>query len=154
MISDFNNYILMENIRKFDNKAGIVIQYNNKILLVCQANSYDKRLGIPKGKIKDGEDELDAAIRELKEEVGITILPSQLNPSPKNVILYNKSNEISGTLTYYTAKIKKLSEIGLRSGPIRRGLLNKSEISWAGFITLSEAYHKIRRSQLIILDNL
>ena len=46
-------------------------------LLVIR-NAYRKRLTLPGGGIDGGEEPLAAAIRELREEVGITLAPQQL----------------------------------------------------------------------------
>ena len=52
--------------------GGIVLQkQTGKVLLVEQAN---QTWSLPKGHIDKGEDALDAAIREIKEESGITQL--------------------------------------------------------------------------------
>ncbi len=49
--------------------AGGVILNNNKIVLIMQANS---TWSFPKGKIEKDESRLDAAIREIREETGLT----------------------------------------------------------------------------------
>ena len=49
--------------------AGGIILNNNKIALVMQTNS---TWSFPKGKIEKDESRLQAAIREIKEETGLT----------------------------------------------------------------------------------
>ena len=54
--------------------AGLAIIYQNKILLVKPTNArWWKSYGIPKGHVEEDESTIDAAIREVKEEVGIDI---------------------------------------------------------------------------------
>lgn len=58
---------------KHYNSVGIVFKYDNKILLVRKSGTNE--WSYPKGKVKDGEDHKEAAIREVYEEIGIE-LPS------------------------------------------------------------------------------
>lgn len=51
--------------------GGIVINKNREILLVQEFGEY---WGLPRGHVEEGEDALTAAIREIKEEAGITDL--------------------------------------------------------------------------------
>ena len=41
---------------------------------------WDGRMGFPGGTVDEGESLIDALVREIKEEVGITIKPSQVEP--------------------------------------------------------------------------
>jgi len=59
--------------------AGLAIIYDNKVLLAHTTNrGWYGSYGIPKGGIEKGESKIQAAIRETKEEVGISV--------PKNLI--------------------------------------------------------------------
>lgn len=52
--------------------AGLVILYDNKILLAHPTGQrWYGTYSIPKGHIEEGEDRLDAAIRETQEEIGL-----------------------------------------------------------------------------------
>lgn len=133
--------------------AGVAIIWQEKILLIHPANaSWQKStMGIPKGGIDHGESELDAAIRETFEETGIKLEISQLEPAPQHIDFYRK-DKIVGTLTYYVCRISELSEIGLTSAVVPKTQLQLTEVDWAGFVEIKEAYAKMSHSQLIILD--
>lgn len=136
--------------------AGIAIVYNKSILLVHPTNaSWQKNtLGIPKGKIEPGEDPLDAAIREVKEEVGIYVNPRNLYPEAFTSPKYNKSGEVESHLIYFILNIENLSEIGLDSIRVPKSQLQIEEVDWAGFINIEDAYEKMNTYQRIILDRL
>jgi 8-oxo-dGTP pyrophosphatase MutT (NUDIX family) len=134
--------------------AGVAVIYNNKILLVHPTNSSWKKstCGIPKGKLELGEDPLTGALRELAEETGIIISPTQLDPEPNRVDFYNKKNEIDGHLIYFVCEVSDLSEVGLESERLPKSQLQLEEVDWGKFVPVFEAYPIMTRSQLIILD--
>jgi len=134
--------------------AGITILYDNRILLVHPTNaSWQKStLGIPKGSIEHGEDPLSAAIREVKEEVGINIDPTRLDINHETVVLNDRVGKAKKTLIYFVYKIDDLSEIGLTGIRVPKEQLQIEEVDWAGFLTGLEAYKKTVNSQRIILD--
>lgn len=136
--------------------AGVAIVYDAKILLVHPANgSWVKPImGIPKGGIEDGEDLLHAALRELKEETGIDLSADKLEPNVETVEIFNKDGKYQHSLHYFVCRINDLSEIGLDSLTVPKTQLQKEEVDWAGFINIKEAYGKVSRAQLIILDRL
>lgn len=134
--------------------AGVVLIYNNKILLVHPTNSSWKKptLGIPKGKLdRYDEDPMDAALRELEEETGITLTPDQLDSRPHDIIFW-KDGKPDGKMIYFICEIQDLSEIGLTSERLPKGQLQAEEVDWGGFLSADEAYPKMSNSQLIILD--
>lgn len=151
MISTFNQFI--SEGQGFVRTAGVAIIFDNKLLLVHPTNSSWQKsvLGIPKGHLEAGEDPMQGALRELFEETGIRLDPSQLNPEVETVDLY-KDREKSGQLLYFVCQIGDLSEIGLTSLKVDKSQLQLEEVDWAGFLGANEAYPKITRSQLIILD--
>lgn len=142
--------------KKQRDSAGVAIVYDGKLLLVHPTNSGWSRatLGIPKGEIEEGENIQLAAIRELKEETGIQLSADQLDSTVHTVDLFNKSNKYLRSIHYFVCRIHSLSEIGLDSTRVPKTQLQQEEVDWAGFIDIKEAYSKVTRSQLIILDRL
>jgi len=138
------------------NVAGIAISFEDKVLLVHPTNASWKTsaLGIPKGGIEDGEDPFNAAIRELYEETGITVNQSDIIPEPMVAMCYNKDNKIEKQLIYFVLQIQSLQEIGLSGYVVPREQLQLEEVDWAGFVKIEDAYPKIHRAQMIILDRL
>ncbi len=134
--------------------AGVAIIYDNKILLVHPTNSTWRKgtCGIPKGKVDNGENIVEAALRELEEETGISLSPTQLDPDQEKVHFYNHKGEIDGHLIYFICKINDLSEIGLTDLRVPKSQLQLEEIDWAKFVSAEEAYPITSRYQLIILD--
>ncbi len=97
---------------------------------------------------------MEAAFRELKEETGISVSPDKLDPVPEKVEVFNKAGKYQNSIYYFKYNISDLSEIGLDSISVPKQQLQKEEVDWAGFVDIKDAYHKVARAQLIILDRL
>ena len=134
--------------------AGICILYRDNILLVhaSDANKERNAYGIPKGGVDPGENYLEAAIRELREETGISINPRVLDKELHVANSYNRKGEVSWQLYYYIYKADDLSDLGMDSTNVNKSDLQAEEVDWAGFVPIPKAYEIINRSQLIILD--
>lgn len=148
----FEEFVLEKNQHR--DTAGIAIIYDGQILLAHPANGSWTRpiMGIPKGKIEVGEDILEAAVRETKEEIGIEIDPDKIKNSLNTIDIYDKNGNFRNTLYYYEYRIDSLSEIDLENITVPKYQLQKEEIDWAGFVKISQAYEKIAKAQRIILD--
>ncbi len=66
-------------LRPATHGALVAIWVDHRILLV--KNSYVRYFSLPGGYVKGTESGTDAAIRELREEVGLTVATSDLKPS-------------------------------------------------------------------------
>jgi 8-oxo-dGTP pyrophosphatase MutT (NUDIX family) len=99
----------------------IAIWYNAELLII--KNSYRKRLTIPCGRIKPGEDLAEAAVRELYEEVGIKLEKSQLS-----------------FIGEYAGNFKNATDIGsffeIDMAEMPRVHVDNREVIWAQFMSL------------------
>ena len=157
MINTFEKFSNISPKQKRDS-AGIVIIYHSKnskpkILLVHATNgSWAKPvMGIPKGKIEDGELPEAAAFRETYEEIGIRIMPDQVERNTEIIQVYSGKTVVNN-IHYLICNINNLSEIGLTGLTVPKSQLQSGEIDWAGFIDIDLAYSKIAAAQRIILD--
>ena len=157
MINTFEKFSNISPKQKRDS-AGIVIIYHSKnskpkILLVHATNgSWAKPvMGIPKGKIEDGETPEAAAFRETYEEIGIRIMPDQVERNTEIIQVYSGKTVVNN-IHYLICNINNLSEIGLTGLTVPKSQLQSGEIDWAGFIDIDLAYSKIAAAQRIILD--
>ena len=134
--------------------AGVAIIYDNKILLVHPTNaSWQKpTLGIPKGKVEDGEDVLTASLRELKEETGISLDASVLSNEPYVTDIYDNRGNVKKQLIYFVCNIDNLSALHMDRLTVDKSRLQIEEVDWAGFLGPDEAYPKMTAFQRIILD--
>lgn len=67
--------IMVENV-KFNYRAGLMITKNNKVLVEC--NPVYDFVTIPGGRVKTLESSIDALIRELEEEMHVTITKEEV----------------------------------------------------------------------------
>lgn len=139
---------------KTKKSAGLAIVYDNKILLAhTTSRGWYASYSIPKGGIEKGESNLDAAIRETREEVGINIPKSIIDPTEYTLTLTSRryGHKI---IYYYIVKINDLSEIGLEDLRVPKKQLQVEEVDWAGFLDYREAMKRVMKSQIPLVNNL
>jgi 8-oxo-dGTP pyrophosphatase MutT (NUDIX family) len=132
--------------------CGIIVLFGEKILLCHPSNSREEgTYGVPKGRIHVGEAHIDCAVREFKEETGITVDKDKLTSSM--IISYEsyKTKEIYKQLYLYIYRIEQLSDLGLESETIPQSQLQLDEIDWCGFLSKEEAMPKIFMKQMSVL---
>ena len=139
---------------KTKTSAGLAIIYDNKILLAhTTSRGWYGSYGIPKGGIDKGESKLDAAIRETREEVGITITKNLIDKTEHTFTVSTKKygNKI---VYYYVVQISNLSQIGLKDLKVPKQQLQLEEVDWAGFLDYREATKRIMISQAVLINNM
>ena len=104
--------------------ALVAVWCDGRVLLV--RNSYRDKLALPAGGIGRGETPLQAAVRELREEVGIRADPEALQ-------------YVTEIASDWEGKRDRCAvfELALEEEPQVR--IDRREIVWAGFATLDEA---------------
>jgi ADP-ribose pyrophosphatase YjhB (NUDIX family) len=116
--------------------AGFVIIQDNKILLGHPTNQpWFNSYSFPKGKMEEGEDIIETALRETKEEIGIDINDYVIEFGDKGTIEYSNRGIVHKKIYYqvvYCAGIEK-NDITLQ----------KEEFDWAGFLTKEDAERRI-----------
>lgn len=129
--------------------AGLVIIQGRAILLAHPKGSdWWGTYSIPKGHVEEGEDLLEAAIRETREEVGVTIHPDDIVDREPEFIDYKDKNGLLYKRVYYF--------IARPPDPIPREsiLPDREEVDWAGFISKEKANQRIFWRFLPVLENI
>lgn len=83
---------------KHEISCGTITIHDGKVLLIKQNRGY---IGFPKGHVEQGETEIEAAVRETKEETNIDVL---VNEDYKYIINYNVNDHINKDVIFYLAK--------------------------------------------------
>jgi len=133
---DDNSWVQVSNKKKKKpledrfNKAGVILQNNQKILLV--KDNFHKKWGFPKGKIEKGETCPEAAARELREETGYKIdaPPSHYKNWKIGQCIYYK---IFLNNLVQPGKIEDTREINMRAWFYPREILefNRNQVNYA-----------------------
>jgi ADP-ribose pyrophosphatase YjhB (NUDIX family) len=97
------NTALQEDEKDTRNTAGILIKYKNEYLL-CQRES--GKWSIPKGHLKEGEEALEGAVRELEEETKIPLYPKAELFTLKNKITNKEGGDYSIFLIKVSDKLE------------------------------------------------
>jgi len=128
--------------------SGLAIIQSGSILLGHpKGQKWWGTYSIPKGHVEEGEDLLEAAIRETREEIGITIDPEDVISTEPNLIDYkDEKGRIYKKVYYFLVN---------PSTPIKQSSINpdKTEIDWAGFILKDAAEARIFWRLKPILDH-
>ena len=77
----------------------IIVNGLHKVLLIYEKNR--NFWGFPKGHMENGEDEIQTALREVKEEVGLDV---EIDTQKRYTLNYIINNEIDKTTVLYLAK--------------------------------------------------
>lgn len=127
--------------------CGLVIKHNNEILLIKPKGIYGKNFSIPKGLIEEGEDYIDAAIRETYEEIGLKIEKKDIVFTEFNIIPYINNGTVSKRLHYFLVDLSMMD----KSTILKSLKLQESEVETANFYHKEEAISLIFWRQELLL---
>ncbi|MFA6252120.1 MAG: NUDIX domain-containing protein [Candidatus Paceibacterota bacterium] len=120
-------------------KAGGIIVNNNKskIAIIYRANSND--WSFPKGHIENGENPLNACIREIKEETGLSVELLKKLPDMN----YENGSGDRVNLTMYLVQSKEISFIPEHPKDIIKWVDIDEVENILSYKNLKEYYHEI-----------
>ena len=88
----------MNNELKKEKACGCIVIDLDKVLLIQQNEGH---WGFPKGHVENGETEIETAIREVKEETNIDVMP---NENKRYVQEYTMKNGILKQVVFFLAR--------------------------------------------------
>ena len=107
--------------------AGVAVWHGERVLMI--RNSYRQSLCLPAGGLKRRERPIDAAVRELREEVGIEVGPEALHYAGEFV-----------DRSYYLEDHLHVFELRCDEPPATK--VDGREVVWAGFMLPAEALER------------
>lgn len=135
--------------------AGIAIVWQGQVLLVhTTGRKFTTGYGIPKGGIDKGETELQAAIRETYEEVGIKVPKKLIDRTPYTFVVTSRKHKYNKIVTYFIAEIDSLEQIGLNGPKVPKSQLQIKEVDDARFLDRNSASKVIMKSQVDLINTL
>ena len=87
---------------KKETSCGCIIIKDQKVLLIYEKNR--NFWGFPKGHMEEGETEIETALREVKEEVGLDVF---IKSQKRYTLHYTINNEIDKTTVLFLATAKE-----------------------------------------------
>lgn len=107
------------NLKK-EKSCGCIIIKNKKVLLVYEKNR--NFWGFPKGHMEEGENEIETARREVKEEVGLDV---EIDINKRYSLNYIIKDEIDKTTVLYLA-VPKSEDLRMQESEIE-------DVKWCDF---------------------
>lgn len=135
--------------------AGLAIIYDKKILLLQSSErKFGKSYGLPKGKLEDGETNLEAAIRETQEECGVNVPINMIDRKEHHYSFISSKQKFKKIVTYFIVKVNNLSQIGLDSITIPKSQLQIEEVQNGMFFDYEQCLEVTAKSQLSVIYKL
>ncbi len=127
--------------------AGLALIAHGRLLLCHPTRArWFATYSIPKGLVEPGETLADAAIRETKEEVGITVYRDALHPGGE--IKYDTKGRVTKVVHWFSADISSLDPPDV----LPKEWLQRNEVDWAGFLGREEAARRVLRRFTPLLE--
>jgi len=70
----------VEELRRRPHQANADIDWRDQVIYQIMIDRWDGRMGFPGGTLNEGESIIEGLVREIKEEVGITVKPEKVHP--------------------------------------------------------------------------
>lgn len=140
--------LLLEKNGNIELSAGLAIIQRGSILLGHpKGQKWHGSYSIPKGHVEEGEDLLEAAIRETREEVGLNIDVKDIVGDQHFIDYKDKNGDLYKRVYYWIVNPVE---------PIPQSAIipDKKEIDWAGFILKDAAKSRIFWRLKPILDHI
>ena len=110
-------------------KARLILQQNNKILLLAQTSENGGKFTLPGGTVEGSEFAKETLVRECKEEIGIQLTPSDLvlthvlhkkKGKENRITIYFTTQDYEGTLhARETEKFRGITWVSIDRLPIK-----------------------------------
>ena len=110
--------------------GGLVSNEKNEILWIYRHDTWD----LPKGKVEKGEDRASAALREVKEECGVTELKLVCPMIKTYHVYYHKGRRILKITHWYKMEAHSDQELMAQT---EEGI---TEVSWLDSVKMERAY--------------
>ena len=143
------------------NAAGIFIVRKDKTILICHPTNHDQNVwSIPKGKVEDGETNLEAAIRETYEETNLYLSGlTEFSIIELNSVNYTHGKKKISPFLFYENENSNINWVELNKTimcnsnvPDDRG--GFPEMDGYRWVTITEAKKLIHNTQVIALDEI
>lgn len=136
----------IENVpRNLITAGGLVINNNNKVLFIYRKNKWD----LPKGKLDDGENLEEAAIREVVEETGLDINKLSII---KPLLSTGYRSFVKGTVSNKRAAWFLMNYEGNESNLIPQYDEGIEEAAWVDFSNIDYYLSHSRKYIIPVLD--
>jgi ADP-ribose pyrophosphatase YjhB (NUDIX family) len=127
--------------------AGLALLAHGRLLLCHPTRArWFGTYSIPKGLVEPGESLAAAAIRETKEEVGITVFLEALHPGGE--VRYDSKGKVTKVVHWFSADVTALAPPDV----LPREWLQRNEVDWAGFLGRAEAARRVLPRFLPLLE--
>lgn len=114
-------------MNKIQSAGVVVVRFENDKPYFLLLRAYDF-WDFPKGKIEDNESKIQAAIREVNEESGISDLKFNWGRAYYETETFGRNNKV----VYYFVASTKVKEIYMESNPVT-GLTEHQEYRWVSY---------------------